>query len=395
MRVLLLSPSNRMLGARQSLLELVTHLPAGVEPLVICPGEGELYRALGEQGIPAATIPHFAWRKFPSCLGSLFVQLPKLSRAAARFFPQMIHANEFHSVPVATRLRWTSPQWGAAARVVSDGIISMGRFSAPVVGHVRLSITPKQIKTYNMAKCRRVVCVSNAVGALFRGSGLESRVRVVYNGVATGELVQRSQEIPRSAPVAGGEVLTVGLLGLVSERKNQLLAAEAVALARRRGAPVRLVLAGDPFKSSLDYAERLRERLQAEDLRDAVEWLPFQRDVIPVYHRIDINLLISTEEGFGRTIVEAGALGIPSIGSRIGGIPELIDEGRTGWLVGIDKPDGLADLLVELAQTRAAVRERGEAMRTRVESQFTVEAMARNMVSVWEEAAAESHLTGG
>lgn len=121
----------------------------------------------------------------------------------------------------------------------------------------------------------------------------------------------------------------MGLLGLVSERKNQLVAAEAVALTAARGADVRLLLAGDSFKDSTDYGERLRERLAADDLRDRAVWLPFQKDAAALYRSMDINLLISGEEGFGRTIIEAGAAGRPSIGARIGGIPEIIEEGRT------------------------------------------------------------------
>jgi glycosyltransferase involved in cell wall biosynthesis len=178
----------------------------------------------------------------------------------------------------------------------------------------------------------------------------------------------------------------VGLLGLISPRKHQLVAAEAVAIARRRGAPVRLLLAGDPFKTTVAYGEALRERLKAGDLADAVRWLPFQRDVLPLYGAMDVNLLISAEEGFGRTIIEAGAIGVPSVGSRIGGIPELIEEGETGWLVDDGSAEQLADVLVRAHEDREGLRRMGEAAERHVWSTFSIEAHVGHMVSVWNEA---------
>ena len=58
---------------------------------------------------------------------------------------------------------------------------------------------------------------------------------------------------------------------------------------------------------------------------------------------IDLNLLISDDEGFGRVILEAAAFGKPSIGSRVGGIPEVIAEGETGLLIDQGDSRGLAE----------------------------------------------------
>jgi glycosyltransferase involved in cell wall biosynthesis len=368
-RVLFLTPSLRPLGARRSLVELVRALPPSISPLVVTPGDQGIYLELKELGVPVAIAPHGAWRKLTGRFTALLRQLPKLWDIVGNFQPDVVHANEFHIVPQAS--------FGSREKV-------------PLCGHVRLTITPRQIETYGLKRCQRIVAVSGAVRSLFENSPLLDRIRVVHNGVDTAAISPHGPTHPAvpanfAARPTSPTSLTVGLLGLVSERKNQLVAAEAVALAAARGADVRLLLAGDSFKDSTDYGERLRERLAADDLRDRAVWLPFQKDAAALYRSMDINLLISGEEGFGRTIIEAGAAGRPSIGARIGGIPEIIEEGRTGWLVNAGDAGTLADLLVSLAGRRAELAAAGEAARGRVHDHFTIQAHVAAMIAVWQE----------
>ncbi len=363
MRVLYLSPSNRLLGARQSLVDLVTHLPKEIEPLVVCPGEGELHRVLLERGIAVEAIPHFAWRKLVGRVRSQLQQVPALRRLVARFRPDIIHANEYHAAPQAL----------AAAR---------GR--VPVIAHVRNTLPAGHGAKYLLGQCARVLIVSEAIQPTLGHTVSADRVRVVYNGVdvsrftpAVARETLQSVEWPATALVAG-------LFGLVSERKNQLVAAEAVALAASRGADVRLLLAGDAFKSSLAYGEALRARIARLDLRDRVVWLPFQSDVAALYRACDVNLLVSGEEGFGRTIIEAGACGLPSIGARTGGIPEIIVEGETGWLVPPGDAEALAKALTNAAGEREDLKRHGDAARRRVGEKFALAAMVGGICAAYQ-----------
>lgn len=383
MKVLFLTPSVRPLGARRSLVELIRALPPSIEPFVACPSEDGIALELKDLGVPVGIAPQGAWRKLSGRFTALFRQLPALRRIASHFRPNLIHANEFHIVPQA---------------------FSLAQRKYPLVGHVRLGITPRQIRTYHMQACTRVVAVSSAVKSLFSGTDILERVRVVHNGVdvaalspdgsklweppPSGETVGKRTE---SAATGGfmGKPLIVGLFGLVSERKNQLLAAEAVALANRQGANIHLLLAGDAFGSSLPYGDRLRQRLAAPDLAGRAHWLPFQKDIAALYRSIDLNLLISSEEGFGRTIIEAAACKRPSLGSRIGGIPELIREGETGWLVEGGNTGELANRLVELARSPDALHRAGNAAHALTHQQFTIQAHVAQMIAIWEEALAD------
>ncbi len=371
MKILFLTPSVRLLGARQSLLALVQRLPNDVEPLVICPGEGGLTEELRQFNVSCEVVPHGAWRKLGGWLTANLRQMPQLRRIAQEFAPNIIHCNEFHSTPQGVMV---ARAWGNSGGKVG------------VTSHIRLGITPRQIKNYHLAGCQRIVAVSDACRSLFEGSGLIDRVRVVYNGVDVSRFSGATRDRSlRESFGWGDETLVFGLLGLVSPRKNQMIAAEAIAQANAAGVPARLLLAGDAFKSTLEYGDRLRERLKADDLRDKVQWLPFQQDVASLYGAMDVNMLISGEEGFGRTIIEAGAMGIPSIGARTGGIPELIRESESGWLVPEGDASALATAMGEIWGMREKLAKVGESAQKHVTANFTIEAHVEAMMHVWNE----------
>ena len=239
-KILLLTPSVRPLGARRSLVELVRFLPPTVEPLVVCPSETGIYLELQELGVPVRVVPHGAWRKAGGRIKSLLRQLPALKKIVREFTPTIIHCNEFHIVPQALK---------AAG-------------STPVCGHIRLSITPRQIVTYSLNECTRIVAVSKAVKSLFQNTPVIDKVNVVYNGVdvsAVAESPENTRLTDDWTSNDGPPPLIFGVFGLVSERKNQLIAVEAIAQAIALGANVKLLIAGDAFGSSEIYGDRLRE----------------------------------------------------------------------------------------------------------------------------------------
>ncbi|MCC6546526.1 glycosyltransferase family 4 protein [Candidatus Sumerlaeota bacterium] len=364
-----MTPSVRPLGARRSLVELVKALPPSVDPMIVCSSDSGICLELKDLGIPTRVVPHGAWRKVGGRLKALFQQIPALRGIMAEFRPDAIHCNEFHSVPQAVQ---------SSTKI-------------PILGHIRLSITPRQIDTYSLNRCARIITVSRAVQSLFQNTEFRDRVKVIYNGVDIAAITSppTSPDLtPQWRNTGKPDPLVFGLFGLISARKNQLVAVEATARAAAAGANVKLLIAGDAFGSSEAYGAALRQRLSHDDVRNHVAWIPFHKDAAALYRCIDVNLLISAEEGFGRTIIEAGAASHPSIGSRIGGIPELIEEDRTGWLVDEGDAVQLSERMQWLERHRDAVHQAGIAASARVADNFTIQAHVRNMVETWRECVA-------
>jgi glycosyltransferase involved in cell wall biosynthesis len=112
-------------------------------------------------------------------------------------------------------------------------------------------------------------------------------------------------------------------------------------------------------------------------------------DVPAVTAALDVAVLPSYREAQGLSILEAMALSRPVVASAVGGIPEMIDDGRTGLLVPPRDPDPLAAAITLLLTDQAFAEKIGRAGHDLVHERFCVEQMVRSVESIYDEAVAE------
>ncbi|MFD9067199.1 glycosyltransferase [Kitasatospora purpeofusca] len=158
------------------------------------------------------------------------------------------------------------------------------------------------------------------------------------------------------------EAFVVGTVGNLTPKKDQatLLAAHADLL--RRHPRARLVLIGTgPLEG------QLRARAAELGIADAVLMTGSRSDVPQLLPALDVFTLSSRQEGLPVALMEAMTSGLPSVVTRVGGIPEVLDDGEQGYLVPPGDPSALADAFARLAEepdlrTRlaTAARERSE-----------------------------------
>ena len=129
----------------------------------------------------------------------------------------------------------------------------------------------------------------------------------------------------------------------------------------------RLVMVGDgPDRVAV-------ERQAAEyGLSDVVEFVGEQQDLVPWLSAADLFLLPSQQESFGLAALEAMSCEVPVIASRVGGIPEVITDGVTGYICGADDFNGMADRGIALLQDPATRKAVGEAAAQSVRDRFSV-----------------------
>ncbi|MBY0527907.1 MAG: glycosyltransferase family 4 protein [Gemmataceae bacterium] len=170
----------------------------------------------------------------------------------------------------------------------------------------------------------------------------------------------------------------------ISPHKGQETAIRAVARLTARGYRPLLWLAGEERASGTAHTERLRALIAELGLSESVRLLGFRSDVEKLLHAADCLLLPSTQEGLPLTILEAQASRVVVVAAPTAGIPEVIDDGRTGFLVAADDPEGYATVLASLLDNRELAQSVAETAYRQVVSNNTLSQYCRNILSVYD-----------
>ena len=188
------------------------------------------------------------------------------------------------------------------------------------------------------------------------------------------------QAAPEPEPLREPVVLNVGH---IAWRKGQLVLAEAFAQLAARHPQWKLLLAGDPTEART--VEKIRGVAKASGLENRILLLGERRDAFELMRRAGIYVQPSCEEALGLALQEAMFGGCPGIGTRVGGIPELIEHGQTGLLVEPGQPAQLAlalETLMSNTQLREIYGRRGAA--SIVQKGMTAGQMVANHVQLYE-----------
>jgi len=173
---------------------------------------------------------------------------------------------------------------------------------------------------------------------------------------------------PRSGGRADGRCV-VTYVGALTDGKRPLHFVAAVAAARARGLDFRAVLIGDgPLRAEVDGPAREAD----------IELLGSRSDVAELLGRSDVMVFPSRPQGEGMpgVLIEGGLSGLPVVATDVEGVRTVIEDGATGYVVGVDDLDGMVDALARLIEDDGLRRSMGEAARARCTEQFSIEAVA-------------------
>lgn len=376
-RALFLSSCVRGGGAGWSLYYLLKHLDRNlVEPLVVVPDTGifaERFAALNLRVQVAPLLPErTAQQRFSTSTPMTSAASYALNLAdSARFIGKLASIVRTEQCDlVYCNNMMVKPLGGLAAQLAG----------VPCVFHARnLHERWAKILLYCRVSARlpavKCVIANSKATALPYRQAVPEKVRVVYNGIDLAEYDPDSVihgTFRRSRGFGTDEVL-VGYTGNLIERKGllHLIRAAAKVIPSRRH--VTFVAVGRvPVGDSGSYFKQCQELVNDLGLRSRFVFAGFVTEVRPAVADFDILVLPSLQEPFGRSIIEAMALGTVVIASEVGGIPEIIRDGLDGRLVPAGDSDALAGALATLiddAQLRAKL---GQAGRQRVCDCFDV-----------------------
>lgn len=207
----------------------------------------------------------------------------------------------------------------------------------------------------------------------------ESRIRVVSNGVPVDE--ERSTEKLsklRESLGLNGHVWVVGTVGSLYPVKGHKYLIDAAGHAIRRCQDMIFVIVG---------RGGLREELEAQarnlGIFPHMRFLGHREDVRDLLYLFDVFVLPSLSEGMPLALLEAMAAGLPAVATRVGGVQDVLQDGKTGFLVPAGEPLALADRIMTLLQDRVLAKEMGEAARQVVTRRFSVSRMVDDYKEIY------------
>lgn len=223
----------------------------------------------------------------------------------------------------------------------------------------------------------RIVCVSNGVrDHVLRNERQDpDRLRVIHNGVAEPREVSAAE----LAATLGEMNLDADrpVVGMVANLNRPVKGADyfvetAAQILREEPATQFLLVggSGDPA--------HMRRRIEERGISDAMHFAGFRDDVAPFYALMDISILTSLSEGLSITLLESMSWGLPIVATRVGGNPEVVAEGDTGYLVPPRDPAAMTRRIVDLLRDRELRVRMGQLARERYEQEFSLERTARD-----------------
>jgi len=253
-----------------------------------------------------------------------------------------------------------------AARSAEVAVIAVSRGWTAESPRVRLY---ESLDRRVLRRMDHVVCVSHGQAEkVFRAGVPVDRVSVIHNAVrcerfataSTSSRTQLANYFPSSPR------LIIGAAGRLSPEKGFEILVQAAAEVRAQCPDVGFVLFGDgPLRSSL------QDQVVRCGLQDWFVMPGFRDDLDELLPSLDLLCSSSYSEGLPNVILEAHAAGVPVVATAVGGTPEVVDDGETGFLVPSGCASALAGPIIRLASDASLRELMGAAARDRVREQFS------------------------
>ncbi|TDG00324.1 glycosyltransferase family 4 protein [Paenibacillus piri] len=384
MKVAFYNHTSVVSGAEISLLLTAKHMNMA-EPVIFAP-EGELLERARAAGLETVAVHGYRarlsrnpLRLMLGLLGMLQAGL-KFALSVRRHSIDVIHANSLRAGMMAALFNWLHRR--------------------PLIWHVR-DIPPKGLigKAINRLAgfaVKAVIGISHPVLDGFDRRKLADRLYHVHNGVSVRETAEsdRRQWKERIRHELGippnSKVLLI--VGQIAPWKRQEDAVRAAKLLLDRGLDAVLLVVGEPKfgQTCTDYWHELHRLAADLGIADRVRFTGFRADVLEICCAADVLWLCSDNEPFGRVIIEAMSQAVPVVATRSGGVPEIIEHGRSGFLYEVGAVKELLHHTLALLNNDERRRQMGRYAAEQVNARFTIETTVSKVEDVYKSVLAPS-----
>jgi glycosyltransferase involved in cell wall biosynthesis len=300
----------------------------------------------------------------------------RLSRVIKQLKPDIVHAHDPHGVAMAALALSMSTQLAKPPLVAARRV------------DFHLRSTSLSRWKYRQVDC--FICASEAIRKMLVADGVPGvRAVTVHEGIDLGRVeaappanLHEELWLPHQAPIVGNVAALV-------PHKGQRHLVESAILVLPQVPDARFVIAGEG-----ELRPALERQIREHHLEKHVHLAGFRPDVLSVHKAFDIFAMSSVTEGLGTSLVDAMACGKPIVATGTGGIPEVVVDGETGFLVPPRDHGAMAAALVRLLHDEGLRTQMGEAGRSRARKLFSAERMVHETLRVYERVAMHPHQEG-
>jgi glycosyltransferase involved in cell wall biosynthesis len=242
---------------------------------------------------------------------------------------------------------------------------------------------------FSLPRYERVLCVSEDLRTRCLRCGVaEDRCVLIENGIDTTQYARtRRPEDARSRLGLPPHRRLIGAVGRLSEEKGFDRLIRAVDALVRRGLDVGLVIVGDG-----DQRAPLAECIRELGLQDRVTLAGFQPDLTPFYEAMNVFALSSLREGLPNVLLEAMAMQVPVVATRVAGIPQLVQHEENGLLVAPSSVIELEQAVSRLLDDPESAVRLGRSGRATVETSYSFAARMQRMSDLYDDLLGERRL---
>lgn len=273
-----------------------------------------------------------------------------------------VHSGKSHSIAYA------AAKIGMKAKIVVHR-----RVDAPIK-----SLGPS-LRKYKSKDVAAVICVSDAIAKIVtEATGLTDRVHVVHSGVDFNRFTDRPANgyLHREFGIETGKKLIGNISALVDHKDYPTFIQTAKRL-KSESENIHFLIIGD---GKLRY--ELQQLIDENGLGELVTMTGFRKDVPEILRELHIFLMTSKTEGLGTTVIDALHNSVPVVATRGGGIPELIRDGKDGFLNDVGDADDLAASVKKLLKSESLYQEFSENAKQR-SMNFSAEKMGEGVLDIY------------
>ena len=338
--------------------------------------QGAIEREYGDRGWSISEYPINRFASFSAAW-----QVLRLAHDLRLRRPQVVHSYNFYanvfSVPAARM---------AGVPCVVASIRDMGVYLSPM--QIR-------VQRWVCGLADRIVVNANAIrGWLIEDGYAAEKIHVIRNGARiplfSPDLARSSVRAELDIPATAKVVMMVSR---INPQKGVEHLLEAVPEILARVPDAWFVIVGDVVLESsaqeAAYTSFLSSRVRELGVGERVLFTGLRRDIPYLLAAADLSVLPSLSEGLPNSVIEAMAAGLPVVATKVGGIPELIQQGRSGLLVPPGNRAALVESVTTVLSNPFLSKRIGEAARLRIQSGFSFEKMFQETIALYRTVLAE------